>query len=83
MSIFPNSEYTKVYTGAQIPAQYIETILEDAGIPCIIRDDGESARRGGFAISYLNEVVILVKNTDIIKAKQLINKAVEEMEQQG
>jgi len=80
MNIFPSSEYTKVYTGSQIPAQYIQTILEDAAIPCIVRDDGESARRGGFAISYVNEVVLLVKNKDVVQAKQLISKALSEME---
>ena len=79
MNIFPNSDYTKVYTGSQIPAQYLQAVLEDAKIPCIVRDDGESARRGGFAISYLNEVVLLVNNKDVLKAKQLIAKALDEM----
>ena len=80
MSIFPKSAYSKVYTGSQITVNYLRAVLDDAQIPFMTRDDGQSARMGGFAINYLNEIVIFVKNEDVLQAKQLINKSLEAIE---
>lgn len=78
MKILPDSEYEKIYTGSSIKASYLKTLLEDAGIPPILRDDQESARSGGFGMDYANGVKILVNKKDIVKAKHIVQSALDE-----
>ncbi len=80
MSIFPKSSYKKIFTGSQITVNYLRAVLDEAQIPFMIRDDGQSARMGGFAINYLNEIVLFVKNEDYLRAKQLVDKSLENID---
>jgi len=47
MNILPKSQYEKIFNGSQITTQHIKLVLEEAGISSIIRDDVQSALRGG------------------------------------
>ena len=78
MKILPDSEYEKIYTGSSIKATYLKTLLEDAGIPLILRDDQESARTSGFGMDYANGVKILVNKKNLVKAKHIVQSALDE-----
>lgn len=78
MKILPDSDYEKIYTGSSIKATYLKTLLEDAGVPPILRDDQESARSSGFGMDYANGVKILVNKKDIVKAKHIVQSALDE-----
>ena len=78
MKIIPDSNYEKIYTGSSIKATYLKALLEDEGIPPILRDDGESARAGGFAMDYANGVKVLVHKKDVLKAKYIVQNALDE-----
>ena len=78
MKILPDSNYKGIYTGSSIKANYLKTLLEDDGIQPILRNDGESARTSGFMIDYANEVKMLVHKKDVLKAKHILQSALDE-----
>lgn len=78
MKILPDSNYEKIYTGSSIKATYLKTLLEDAGISPIIRDDQESARSSGFGMDYANGVKMLVHKEHLVKAKHIVDKALDD-----
>ena len=78
MKIIPDSNYEKIYTGSSIKATYLKALLEDEGIPPILRDDGDSARAGGFGMDYANGVKVLVHKKDVLKAKYIVQNALDE-----
>ncbi|WP_442844870.1 putative signal transducing protein [Leeuwenhoekiella sp. H156] len=69
-----DSNYERVYSGSEINANYLKTYLEDSGIKSILRNDKESALRGGFG-NYESEVLLFVEKENLIKAKHLVEKA--------
>ena len=74
----PDSNYEKIYTGSSIKATYLKALLEDEGISPILRDDGDSARAGGFGMDYANGVKVLVHKKDVLKAKYIVQNALDE-----
>lgn len=78
MKIIPDSNYQKIYTGSNIKATYLKTLLEDYGINPILRNDEESALAGGFGMDYANGVKILVRKKDVLKAKHTVQGALDE-----
>ena len=78
MKILPDSEYEKIYTGSSIKATYLKTLMEDAGIPLILRDDQVSARTSAFGMDYANGVKILVNKKNLVKAKHIVQSALDE-----
>lgn len=78
MKIIPDSNYQKIYTGSSIKASYLKTLLEDDGISPILRNDGESATASGFGMDYANGVKILVHKNNLLKAKHIIQSALDE-----
>ncbi len=75
MSIFPDSEYERVYTGSAINVQFLQTVLQDSNINSIKRDDFESGLRGGFGGGLPNQVQLFVKKTDADIATPIIEKS--------
>jgi len=78
MKILPDSNFEKIYTGSSIKASYLKTLLEDAGIQPILRDDQESARTSGFGMDYANGVKILVNKEYLVKAKHIVQSALDD-----
>lgn len=78
MKILPDSNYERIYTGSSIKASYLKTLLEDAGISPIIRDDQESARSSGFGMDYSNGVKMFVNKEYLVKAKHIVDKALDD-----
>ena len=78
MKILPDSNYEKIYTGSSIKASYLRTLLEDDSIQPILRNDAQSARAGGYGMDYANEVKILVHKNDLLKAKHIIQSALDD-----
>ncbi|PHQ29145.1 MAG: hypothetical protein COA80_05040 [Leeuwenhoekiella sp.] len=69
-----DSNYERVYAGSEINANYIKNYLEDAGIKSVLRNDKESALRGGFG-NFESEALVFVEKENLIKAKHLVEKA--------
>jgi hypothetical protein len=80
MNILPKSQYEKVFDGSQITTQHIKLVLEESGIISIIRDDGESALRGGYGASHTSDVKLFVDKKDVLKAKHIIASTLEEID---
>lgn len=80
MNILPKSQYEQIFHGSQITTQHIKLVLEEAGIASIIRDDGESALRGGFGAAHTNDVKLFVDKKDVLKAKHIVTSTAEKLE---
>ncbi|MFC4635596.1 hypothetical protein ACFO3O_16920 [Dokdonia ponticola] len=80
MNILPKSDYEKVFDGSQITTQHIKLLLEESGITSIIRDDGESALRGGYGAAHGNDVKLFVNKKDVLKAKHIIASKIDTLD---
>lgn len=80
MSILPDSRYEKIHTGSAIEIQRLQSILEENGIPAIIRNDNESAKLAGYALASPDSSRILVDKEYVVKAKHLIATALDDFE---
>ncbi len=78
MKILPDSNYERIYTGSSIKASYLKTLLEDSGISPIIRDDQQSATSSGFGMDYSNGVKMFVNKEYLVKAKHIVDKALDD-----
>jgi len=83
MNILSKSNYEQIFNGSQITTQHIKLVLEEASIPSIIRDDGESALRGGFGVAHTNNVKLFVDKKDVLKAKHVVSSALEKLEKES
>ena len=83
MNILPKSQYEKIFYGSQITTQHIKLVLEEAGIASIIRDDGESAVRGGFGSTLTHDVKLFVDKKDVLKAKHIVSSTLEKLENEN
>lgn len=80
MPILPDSRYEKIHTGSAIEVQRLQSILEENGIPAIIRNDNESAKLAGYALASPDSSRILVDKEYIVKAKHLIATTIDDIE---
>lgn len=80
MNLLPKSDYEKVFDGSQITTQHIKLLLEESGITSIIRDDGESALRGGFGAANANDVKLFVNKKEVLKAKHVIASNIDKLD---
>ncbi|MFT5892668.1 MAG: hypothetical protein ACI9Y7_002780 [Dokdonia sp.] len=80
MNILPKSQYEKVFDGSQITTQHIKLLLEESGIASIIRDDAESALRGGYGAAHTSDVKLFVDKKDVLKAKHIITSTLEDID---
>ena len=78
MPILPEMDHRKIYTGSKINAQYLQSLLLESSLKSVIRDDGESSRRAGFGMDYMNEAKLLVHKDDYLMAKRVIDNAMDE-----
>ncbi len=72
--MLPKSDYERIYTGSFINVQFLQSILSEKGINSVKRDDFESGLRGGFGGGLPNQVQLFVKKKDILLAKALVEK---------
>jgi hypothetical protein len=63
-----------LFTGSEIDNSVLKEILNDNEIPCLIKNDLNSARAAGFGVSSGNETHILVAEKDLEKAKVLLKE---------
>lgn len=80
MSILPESNYEKIHTGSAIETQRLQAILEERGIPSILRNDNESATLGGYALGSPDNSRLLVQKEYVIKAKHIVTASLQEFE---
>lgn len=66
------TEHVKIFSGSSIIVKGLQNLLEDHKIKYIIKDNFESARLGGH-VQHLNSVEVLIRNTDIEKAKPIVD----------
>ena len=78
MSILAKPNHRKVFVGSKINAQFLQSLLLDVDIKSVIIDDGESARRAGFALDYTSEAKLLVATEDYLKGKHIIDSATDD-----
>ena len=80
MSIIPDSSYEKIHTGSAIETQRLQAILEEQGIPSILRNDNESATLSGYALGSPDNSRLLVDKEHLIKAKHIVAAALKDFE---
>ncbi len=80
MSILPDSRYEKIHTGSAIETKRLQIILEEKGIPSILRDDNESAKLAGYALATPDQSRLLVDKEHLVKAKHIVAAALEDFE---
>jgi hypothetical protein len=67
-----DSNYTRIFVGNRIEGQGLTIRLEDIGITAVVKDEGESARKAGFASSLLDEVEVYVHNDELAQAEKVL-----------
>ena len=65
------SSHILLYTGSFIEIQRLTSDLELAGIPCLKKDNGESAKLAGFGALHAS-VELYVFEKDLAKASQIL-----------
>ncbi|WP_299148952.1 DUF2007 domain-containing protein [uncultured Dokdonia sp.] len=78
MSILPDSRYEKIHTGSAIETKRLQIILEEQGIPSILRDDNESAKLAGYALGSPDQSRLLVDKEHLVKAKHVVAATLED-----
>lgn len=73
-------EYVKLLTDSFIVVNRVVQVLEEEGVPSMIKDHVESARLAGFGVSPY-EVELHVLKRDIMKAKKIVSTFFEDTAQ--
>jgi hypothetical protein len=68
-----NSNYRSIYVGNLIEAQSIAAKLKEINIIAVVKDEGESARRAGFASAGLGDVKVFVHKDEFELSKKHLN----------
>ena len=66
-------EHIKIFTGTSILANRLAFLLDEEGIPSIIKDDQESGRLAGFG-TLGDSTELFIFNFDNEKAEEVIKK---------
>jgi hypothetical protein len=67
------TEYIKIYTGDFLTSQRIQQRLEDISINAVVKNEDESARLAGFANPVPSLQDIYVHETELEKAKTVVD----------
>lgn len=67
-----NTEYTNVYTGTEVNIQYLQSVLDKAGISSIVKNNHESGVRGGFYGGDAMQVQLLVHTSYKEEAEKIV-----------
>ena len=67
------SNHVRLLTNSAITINRIVALLEEQGIPSVIRNNVESARLAGFG-SAQNDVDLLVEESDFMQAKEIVEE---------
>lgn len=77
-------KFVPVFMAFEVNIQHLQNVFNEAGIDSIIRNDSQSALRGGFGTAAPGQAVILVPKSQKDTAMQIIKetfpKLVEEEE---
>jgi hypothetical protein len=65
------NEHVKILTDSAIVINRIVQLLEEQGIPTIVKDQAESARLAGYG-TFLNDAELYVKKADFKRAEIII-----------
>lgn len=74
-----SNEYIKIFTGSAILATRLKTLLDEAEIGSIIRDEMESGRLAGFGAP-MNSSELFVLESDLEKARPVAENFQEEID---
>lgn len=66
-----NSEHETIYTGSEVNIQYLQSILDKAGIDSIVKNNFESGLRAGFGGGFPNQVQLQVKKNHSEEARKI------------
>lgn len=69
MSTEPN--HITIYTGSEVNIQYLQTILEKAGIRSLVKDNFQSGLRSGFGGGLPGQVQLQVESNHYDEAKKI------------
>lgn len=67
------SNHLRLLTSSAITINRLVALLEEQGIPSVIRNNVESARLAGFG-SAQNDVDLLVEESDFMQAKEIVEE---------
>lgn len=67
------SDYIRLLTSSSITINHIASILEENGIPTLIKDNTESGRLAGFG-TVPNDVELFINKSDLTKAQEVIKE---------
>ncbi len=65
-------KFITIYTGYEVNVQHLQNIFKEENIHCLVKDDDESALRGGFGSATPGQVRLLVLESQKEKALQII-----------
>ena len=65
------STYETVYTGSEVNIQYLQSILNKAGIHSIVKNNFESGLRAGFGGGLPGQVQLLVEKSHFSEAQKI------------
>ena len=74
------NEHIKILTDSSIVINRIVQLLEEQGIPSIVKDQAESARLAGYG-TFLNDAELYVKKSDFKRAEEIIQSFLQNNEQ--
>jgi len=66
-------EHVKIFSGNSILSNRLGSLLEEANIPVLIKDNVESGRLAGFGVP-TNSVEVFVFAEDVTKAMPILDK---------
>jgi hypothetical protein len=64
-------EYKRVYTGSEVNVQYLQGILEEAGIHTRVRNDFDSGLRAGFGGGLPGQVQLFAISSHYEEAQKI------------
>ncbi len=67
------SNHLRLLTSSAITINRLVALLEEQGIPSVIRNNVESARLAGFG-SAQNDVDLLIEESDFMQAKEIVEE---------
>jgi len=67
-----DSEYVNVYTGTEVNIQYLQSVLDKAGVSSIVKNNHESGIRSGFYGGDAMQVQLLVHVTHQPEAEKIV-----------
>jgi hypothetical protein len=68
-----NPEFVIAFAGNIVEAEFVKSLLEDAGIPCYLKDEFVGTIAPFVEPAGLNAVKVVIRSEDLDKAKPIID----------